>query len=210
MTNKEKAKILRKITRKLSVWKESGPKGPEHSKEARKSAEEAMKLLGANADLLHNCKETYGVKYRQSESSLKSLNGILDGMRINNQPLEFIIERIGYYDYQDFAQDAFIDQLNQWADELEKDKTGLKNNVKVPPPIDTKGLWSCSSLEKLREIDSNVKRNGIPSDKKGLKQLKDYVKRRRKRPDIAKTLYYDYEDGQIKTTMSHRSMFKPK
>lgn len=44
MTNQEKAKELRKIANYLSVWKESGPEGPEHSKKARKSAKEAMKL----------------------------------------------------------------------------------------------------------------------------------------------------------------------
>ena len=63
MTNKEKAKVLRKIAHYLSVWKEAGPEGPKHSKEARESAEEAMKLLRSSADLLHYCKETYGFRY---------------------------------------------------------------------------------------------------------------------------------------------------
>lgn len=113
-----KAKRLRDIARNLSVWKESGPEGPENSKEARESAEEAMKLLRSNEDLLHYCKETYGFKYRQSESSLKPLYDILDYMRINDEAPEFITERTGYCDYQDFAQDHLINELNRWANEI--------------------------------------------------------------------------------------------
>ncbi len=84
------------------------------------------------------------------------------------------------------------------------------DNEKVPPPIDTEGLWTRKdgSLSKLREIDSNDKRDGIKGNKQTLKRLKEYLKRSRKRKDIAETLYP--EDGRIKTTMPHRSMFKQK
>ncbi len=148
MTNKEKAKRLHKIARNLSVWKESGPRGPEHSKEARKSAEESMKLLGVNADLLHYCKETYGVEHRQSELSISALNGILDGMRINNQPPEFITERIGWYDYQDFAQVAFINELNLWANKCEKDKTE-QNAISARPERES---WIWKLYEKTLKV----------------------------------------------------------
>jgi len=175
MTNKEKAKKLRKIARYLSVWKESGPEGPEHSKKARKSAEEAMKLLGSSADLLHYCKETYGFKYRQSESSLKSLNGILDYMRINDEAPEFITERTGYYDYQDFAQDAFINELNHWAKKLvattkeHKDKTkaissiNIQNSNVILGDVQSKNLQigdnSCIDKQPVPENSADTKQN---------------------------------------------------
>ena len=76
----------------------------------------------------------------------------------------------------------------------------------VPPPIDTEGLWNTKSLKKLREIDSRANRNGIAGDKETLKRLKEYLTRHRKRKDIANTLYH--VDGQVKTKMPYRSMFK--
>lgn len=82
------------------------------------------------------------------------------------------------------------------------------DNDTVPPPID-KNLWDCPNLKKLREIDSNTKRDGITGDKQAFKRLKEYTEKRGpKRKDIAETLYP--EDGRIKTTMPHRSMFKQK
>jgi len=89
---------------------------------------------------------------------------------------------------------------------LEQGKEEVKKELL--PPIDTKNLWSCPNLDKLREIDSDAKRNGIAGDTKTLKRLKEYLTRRRKRKDIADTLYA--EDGRIKTTMPCRSMFKQK
>ena len=89
---------------------------------------------------------------------------------------------------------------------LKEGKNELKK--KLLPPINTADLWSCPSLDKLREIDSNAKSDGIAGDKITLKKLKDYLTRRRKRKDIAETLYH--EDGRVKTKMAHRSMFKQK
>ncbi len=200
MTNKEKAKELRRIAHYLSVWKESGPEGPEHSKEARKSAEEAMKLLGANADLLHNCKETYGVKYRQSNSPLKSLNGILDDMRINNQPTEFITERIGYYDYQDFAQEAFIDQLNRWADELEKEQEERILR------FDKRDFSKTVTRQLLLDILYDKARDGVECKLKSrIETLKNRLKKIGK--DLGKSDYLKlamslkYRDGYARTTI---------
>lgn len=92
--------------------------------------------------------------------------------------------------------------------EKKADKQETEDDKPTPPPIDTEGVWTSLNLTRLREIDSNEKRNGIAGDKKMLKRLKEYLKRSRKRKDIAETLYP--EDGRIKTTMPHRSMFKQK
>lgn len=74
----------------------------------------------------------------------------------------------------------------------------------VPPPIDTGGWWSCTSLRKLRDIDSSPKREGIKGTKKNLKDLKAYLKKH-KRPNIAETLYW--KEGRIKTTIPFKRMF---
>jgi len=74
-------------------------------------------------------------------------------------------------------------------------------------PILVTGRWRGKSFRALRKIDANETGNGISGDKICLKRLKEYLKRRRKRPDIAETLYLDENDSRIKTTMSYRSMF---
>ncbi|TKJ38954.1 MAG: hypothetical protein CEE38_04460 [Planctomycetes bacterium B3_Pla] len=74
-------------------------------------------------------------------------------------------------------------------------------------PIKLEGRWNITggSLEKLRRIDSNPTQDGIRGTKKEKNRLKDYLTRRRKRPDIAKTLYW--ENGRIKTKMACGWMF---
>jgi hypothetical protein len=77
----------------------------------------------------------------------------------------------------------------------------------VLPPIEIKSRWKVKggSFELLREIDSDIKRQGIPYDSITFRDLRDFLKRRCKRPDIAELLYH--EDGRIKTKMPYRAMF---
>ena len=91
-----------------------------------------------------------------------------------------------------------------------KSEARPNDDEKVPSPKDTEGLWTRKdgSLSKLREIDSNDKRDGIKGNKQTLKRLKEYLTRRRNRKDIAETLAY--KDGRIVTTMPYRSIFKQK
>ncbi|MBN2182095.1 MAG: hypothetical protein JW715_09275 [Sedimentisphaerales bacterium] len=93
-----------------------------------------------------------------------------------------------------FAKPEVIADIEQWG------------NTIIIKPIEAEGLWVSKYLSYLKKIDSTVRRDGIPGDKKTLKRLKEYLTRRRKRPDIAGTLYY--EEGKIKTKMPYRSMFK--
>ena len=77
------------------------------------------------------------------------------------------------------------------------------------PPIDiSKGTWwKCKSLKRLREIDSNPKRNGIGGTRKLLKDLKVYLKKH-KREDVAATL--TLKDDLIITTIPYEKMFLQK
>jgi hypothetical protein len=75
-------------------------------------------------------------------------------------------------------------------------------------PITATGLWKSKSLKLLRDIDSNEKRDGIGGDQKSLKRLKEYLRRRRKRKDMADTLYL--ENKRIKTTLPYQKMFAEK
>lgn len=86
------------------------------------------------------------------------------------------------------------------------DRLAIKGNDNgtVLPSIDTEGWWSCKNLTKLRDIDSNSKRDGIKGTKKHLKDLKAYLRNKR-RDDIAKTL--EWKKGRIKTTIPYRKMF---
>ncbi|HUW21022.1 MAG TPA: hypothetical protein VMW16_17115 [Sedimentisphaerales bacterium] len=74
-------------------------------------------------------------------------------------------------------------------------------------PIKVEGLWNVKngSLVKLRTIDSNPNGTGIKGNKKERNNLKYYLRKHRKRPDIADTLYW--EDGCIKTKLAHNKMF---
>lgn len=116
--------------------------------------------------------------------------------------IEFMLNRILAGEYMTSEHP----NLGRIRNALEQGKKELKKELL--PPINTAGLWSGSSLGKLREIDSNAKRNGIAGNTKTLKRLKEYLTRRRKRKDIAETLYH--EDGRVKTKMAHRSIFKQK
>lgn len=117
--------------------------------------------------------------------------------------IEFMLNRILAGEYMTSEHP----NLGRIRKALEQGKKEVKNELL--PPINTKRLWSCPNLDKLREIDSNPNEDGIAGDKKEFKRLKEYTAQRGpKRKDIAETLYH--EDGRIKTTMAHRSMFKQK
>ncbi len=84
-----------------------------------------------------------------------------------------------------------------------------KTKQEIPPenallPLDAEHWWTCPNLTKLRNIDSNPKRNGIAGTKKDRDRLRAYL-RKHTRPDIAETLYW--EKDRIKTTMPYGRMF---
>ena len=95
--------------------------------------------------------------------------------------------------------------IEQTAEDI--DSKGATSNTAIPS-IAVEGRWICKSFKLLRQIDSDPKRRGISGDKSLLKLLTDWLKRRQKRLDIAETLYL--KNGQIKTTMPHRTMFSEK
>jgi hypothetical protein len=64
--------------------------------------------------------------------------------------------------------------------------------------------WTCPNLDRLHQIDQNPTRKGIEGNKTLLKRLKEFLTRHDRR-DIAETL--SLEDGRIKTTLPHRSIF---
>jgi len=112
------------------------------------------------------------------------------------------------------AFDYMEPHLVKWreADESQTDsgggaRTNEKEKLAKIPPIKVKGLWNVKrgSLEKLRQIDSNPNRSGIPGTKKEKSRLKQYLSKHRKRPDVADTLYWD--EGRIKTKMAPGRMF---
>jgi len=92
--------------------------------------------------------------------------------------------------------------MEEWC--IDADKTMRPG--KVPPPLDTTKCSKGISLNMLRAIDSNSKRDGIRADKKRFDRLKEYF-RRQDREDLVDQLYY--EGGRIKTKMPYRSMLHP-
>jgi hypothetical protein len=86
----------------------------------------------------------------------------------------------------------------------------VQNAITEPiPPIDTTigTWWTCKNLTRLREIDSNSKREGIAGTRKILKDLKTYLKKH-KRGDIAATLIF--KDDRIITSIPYGRMFLQK
>jgi hypothetical protein len=73
------------------------------------------------------------------------------------------------------------------------------------PRLKVSALWNCLRLQELRKIDAESKRRGIQGDRTKLKRLKEYLTKRRKRQDIADTLYL--EGDKIKTRMACCTMF---
>lgn len=67
--------------------------------------------------------------------------------------------------------------------------------------------WNFENLKRLREIDSNPKRDGISSTRNIFEHLKKYL-RKHGRGDIAKTL--SLKDNRIVTSMQYRTMFLQK
>lgn len=107
---------LLEIVANLCVWRDSGCEGPIQSKRAREAASKALRSMQENANLLHKCKEAYGVQSRQAEKALDVLSEILDSLRINECPPEVIENYVSYYEY--FPQPEFIAELGRWADQL--------------------------------------------------------------------------------------------
>lgn len=87
-------------------------------------------------------------------------------------------------------------------------RTHIKLSGNEIPPMKIKKYWQGDrnkSFRDLMDIDNEPNREGIPGDKITLKRLKDWLKRREDRPDIANDLYL--ENGRIKTRMAYKTIF---
>ncbi len=110
------------------------------------------------------------------------------------------------------AQDA-VWQLAKAQDTARRLAATLRSIMHVYriPPIDTNlsaWNWNCVNLQRLRDIDSNRKRDGVPGDQNFLKHLKTYLRNeKRSRGDIAKTLHLNKTKDRILTKMRYKTMF---
>ncbi len=198
MSKKKDANTLLEITAALSIWRDAGPDGPKQFEDVHKAAAKAMKLLRDNADLLHRCENAYKVNNRKAKTSLVKLNWMLDST--DNQDPEFITKRIGSCDYQDFAQDAFMNELNHWAKKLaattkeHKEKTkaigsiNIQNSNVILGDVQAKNLQigdnACIDKQSVPEKPAGTGQKEIVEVKPGLfgitVDIKELAKRFRK------------------------------
>lgn len=85
-----------------------------------------------------------------------------------------------------------------------------KSEIKIKPiDLNKPQWWNCKNLRRLRDIDSNPKRDGVPGTPNLLKHLRKYI-RKKYREDIAKTLSMNETKDRMLTSMPYNTMFLQK
>jgi len=136
MTNKEKAKILRKASEVLERLKKFIQQKSEPACQARR---ETFRFLVKYLGLLNEARGKYGIhgpleeplrqlKYLANKSETKDLGTYVTLDRDLTQPK-----------LSDGEEISFIDQLNLWANKYEKDKT--EKNATPAKPESESWLW---------------------------------------------------------------------
>ncbi len=91
---------------------------------------------------------------------------------------------------------------------IDIDYSSLKEYEEIKlPPIKSDGRWKSRSFLDVKKINSDFQREGIPYTSQKLHTIKDWLRRRCKRPDIAETFYRDKSTNRIKTKMPYNSIF---
>lgn len=125
------AETLREIAEKLSLWRESAPGderdlqrwGARLSKKGQETAQEALRLLRDNTDLLQQCKYRYGALNSECEQALLTLNGLV----VDPEASENIERYWGWGNV--IALPGFIQELRRWAEKLEKERAATSGET---------------------------------------------------------------------------------
>lgn len=120
MTNKEKAKILRKASEVLERLKKFVQQKSEPACQARR---ETFRFLVKYLGLLNKARVKYGI-HGPLEAPLRQLKYLANKSEIKDLGTYVTLDRdLTQPKLSDGEEISFIDQLNLWANKCEKDKT---------------------------------------------------------------------------------------